>query len=152
MVEKIFHNVKITVFIKEEQDFDAIQDSFLELFPFGLQEAKVKLNKTQAQIVEDRKMIILDVLLTRNRQINDFMNNILSKMSSDVKKTIVEQIDTRIDEESNFYFRIDKDEFMNNNKIVLTDGGNCFHFKCHVATYPQNVENAKKVVVEFFEK
>lgn len=151
MVEKIFHNVTITVFIKQEEDFDEIKDSFLKLFPFGLTDAKVKLNKTQAHIAEDRKMTILDVCLTRNRQINDFMKHILSVFSKDSKNLIVEQIDTRIDAESNFYFRIDKTEFIKNEKLVLTDGGNCFHFKCHVATFPQSVEKSKEVVVDFFE-
>jgi RNA binding exosome subunit len=151
MVEKIFHNVNISVFVKDEEDYKLVEEFFLKLFPFNFKDAKVKLEKTEVQIVEERKMIILKVLLTRNRQVNDFMKNILQFFSKEDKDLIIEQIDTRIDKDSNFFFRIDKKSFIEEEKVVLTDDGNCFHFKCHVATYPQNLEKAKKLIISFFQ-
>lgn len=150
--EKIFHNVTVKVFVKEEDNYENIEKSFLTLFPFDLKEGKVKVNKIQAHIVEERKMFILEVLLTRNRQINDFMKNIMSIISKKDKDLIIEQLDTRIDEESNFFFRIDKEKYVNDKEVVLTDDGSCFHFKVHVATYPQSIEKAKELLIDFFKE
>jgi len=45
--------------------------------------------------------------------------------------------------------RIDKKKFTEEGEYELVDHGDCYHFKCHVATYPQDKEKAKELVKEY---
>lgn len=151
MVEKIFHSVVVNVFIKEEDNFEQVEQVFLNLFPFDLIKEKIIYEKTEALITEERKLNILKVILNRNRNMNDFMKSIKEKISIEDKNLLVEQLNSRIDEDLNFFFRINKDKLLKEGIFQLTDTGNCFHFKCHVATYPQNLEKAKEKIKLFFQ-
>jgi len=146
---KLFHNISVSVFIKEEEDYEVVKENFLKLFPFSLEEEKIGLSESKASTFNDKKITILEVRFTRNRQINEMMDFTKDKLSDSDKEMLVRQIDSRVDEETNFFFRLSKSKWINDEKYVVVDHGDCFHFRCHVATYPQNKEKAEQIVVNY---
>jgi RNA binding exosome subunit len=150
LLMKLFHDISINVFIKEDEDYDILKSSFLKLFPFNLDDMKVLLLESKASTFNNKFITILEVKLTRNKLINDFMDSIKEKLSQNDKDMVVDQIDSRIDEDSNFFIRLDKKKLILESKYIVTDDGDCFHLKCNVATYPVNKEKAKKVIIDYF--
>lgn len=149
---KLFHNILISVFIKPEEDFDSIKTAFLSLFPFDLEILKIPVNERNASTFNDRTIKIIEVKLEKNRIINEFMNHISEKLNHNDKAMLVRQLDSRIDDELNFFFRLSKKRLLEDNCFVVVDHGNCFHFKCHIATYPKNKDKAKELLSDFLEK
>jgi RNA binding exosome subunit len=149
---RCFHTIIVSVFVKEEEDYQQIKLGFLELFPFKPEDEKVIVSEKIVSTFNDRKIRILEVRLTKTRHINEFMQYIRAKMSDSDKKMIIEQIDSRVDGCMNFFFRLSKKKLLEEGKFVVVDHGDCYHFKCHVASYPQNREKAKVIVKNFFEE
>ncbi|MFT4304265.1 MAG: RNA-binding domain-containing protein [Candidatus Woesearchaeota archaeon] len=149
---KIFHSVVVSVFIKEEEDYNLIKDKYLELFPFDLKKARVLFFVQSASTFNERQIKILEVRIEKEKFLNEFMNNILLKISKNDIKMMLDQIDTRVDENGDFFFRISKEKVIQNKpEYIIVDDGNCYHFKCHVAAYPQNKQNAINVVTNFLD-
>jgi len=146
---KLFHSISVSVFIKEEEDYEIIKGKFLGLFSFDLKDSKVALSEKNVSILNDRSMVILEVRLARNGQINDLIEFVKSKLSDKDKQMLVQQLDSRVDEELNFFFRLSKPKLTESGKYVVVDDGDCYHFKCHIATYPQNREKGKELVKDF---
>ena len=61
---------------------------------------------------------------------------------------VVKQED-RLDEECNFFIRLDKEKLMNG-ECWITDSGDCYHIKISVAAFPKKKERAKQVVEQIF--
>lgn len=148
---KVFHNVIVNVFIKPEENYDEIKQAFLKLFPFDIAESKVQVSETNASTFEQRTIKIIEVVLHKEALINKLMEFTKEKMSEDDKKMIVRQLDSRVDDEVNFFFRLGKNRLLNGEYVVV-DHGNCFHFKCHVAAFPKKKEVAITVIKDYFEK
>ena len=62
--------------------------------------------------------------------------------------SILKQIESRLDEELNFFLRLDKEKWVNEKEMKLTDSGKCFHIKISVAAFPKNMD----IAIENFEK
>ena len=145
---KQFHSVKVRVFIHWKEDAAAIEDGLLLLFPFNLQNEKIPLAKTSASTFENRTVDILEIVLTKERHIKPLLSYIREKLSDADIALLLDQLPTRIDEEQNFFFRLAKDKVLDG-ELVITEDGNCYHFTCHVATYPKNSSAAQAVVRQF---
>ncbi len=135
------HTIKISVFIKEHEDEDLI----LNKFKTFILVKKAKINKNIATGFDEKEIIILETILEKNKEINEFLNNFFQAMEKDQKKILIKQIDSRMDSYNNFYVRIDKDKFLKD-KYIITDSGNCIHIKITVAAFPKTKDNAKKVI------
>ena len=143
---KVCHSIKITVFSYEDEDHLKIKESLLKLFPFNLEENKVSIKKTSAEGFSDKKIVIFEVILTKDKIISLFLENILSKLSKLHKEALLEQIESRLDENLDFFIRIDKTYWMEFEKIELTDSGKCFHIRMSISAFPKKRENAREVV------
>ena len=64
---------------------------------------------------------------------------------------MLEQKESRLDEDLNFFVRIDKEKWIDGKEMFLTDSGNCFHIKILIAAFPKKRENALKIVEKMFE-
>ena len=146
---KLFHNIIVSVFIKPEEDYDLIKAKFLSLFPFDLDEIKIPIMEKNASTFNERKIKIVEVKLVRNKIVSQFMEHIKEKMSEGDRSMILRQLDNRIDEELNFFFRFSKKRMLED-KFVVVDHGDCFHLKCHVVSYPKRKEKAIKSLIDFF--
>ena len=149
---KYAHSIKLTVFSYENENVQAILDAFLKFFPFSLEENKVELKKTEAKGATESNIAIFEAVLTKTKLINRFLDFILGSLDKKQKELILKQIESRLDENLDFFIRFDKEEWMNNKKLELTDSGKCFHLKINVAAFPKKREVGLKIVNELFSK
>ena len=143
---KYAHLVNLTAFSHEGEDSESIRDAFLRFFPFSLEENKVILNKTAAEGFHGRKIAVFEAKLVKNSLISKFLENLVSSLDEGQNQEILKQIDSRLDE------NLDKDLWIKENKLVLTDSGKCFHLKISIAAFPKKREVALNVIRDLFGK
>ena len=149
---KIAHQIKVKVFSyeKNNEDEKLVLDKFLQLFPFNLKDEKIELKNTNALGLNENKITIFEVALTKEKHTNLFLNNLIKNLDEEQKKFILSQLESRLDNNLDFFLRFDKTEYIQNNKLKLTDSGNCFHIKISVAAFPKKREIASGIVKEIF--
>ena len=149
---KYAHLIKTTVFSYEGENNESILEAFLRFFHFNLEDSKVILKKGSASGVNDKKIEILEIILTKNNLINQFLKNLTSNLDEIQRDQILMQAESRLDKNFDFFLRFDKDLWINEKKLVLTDSGKCFHIKISIAAFPKKREIALNVVKEIFKK
>ena len=149
---KYAHSIRLNVFSYENENSGIILESFLKFFPFSLKENKVELKKATAQGFNESTITIFEAVLTKTNLINQFLDFILSNLDKKQKELILKQIESRLDDNLDFFIRFDKEEWMNNNKLELTDSGKCFHLKINVAAFPRKRKVGLKIVKELIQK
>tara|TARA_B100000315_G_scaffold116861_1_gene107167 strand:+ start:4994 stop:5455 length:462 start_codon:yes stop_codon:yes gene_type:complete len=149
---KIAHQIKVKVFSyeKNNEDEKLVLDKFLQLFPFNLKDEKIELKNTNALGLNENKITIFEVALTKEKHTNLFLNNLIKNLDEEQKKFILSQLESRLDNNLDFFLRFDKNEYLKNNKLKLTDSGNCFHIEISVAAFPKKREIASGIVKEIF--
>ena len=149
---KIAHQIKVKVFSyeKNNEDEKLVLDKFLQLFPFNLKDEKIELKNTNALGLNENKITIFEVALTKEKHTNLFLNNLIKNLDEEQKKFILSQLESRLDNNLDFFLRFDKTEYIQNNKLKLTDSGNCFHIKISVAAFPKKREIARKIISQIF--
>ena len=100
---KYAHSLKASVFSNENEDSPSILDSLIAFFPFDLEKNKIQLVKSHAAGVNDKKIEIFEIVLTKESLINQFLKSILEKLTNSQKETISKQLDSRLDDELNFF-------------------------------------------------
>ncbi|MBU1199492.1 MAG: hypothetical protein KKF46_02440 [Nanoarchaeota archaeon] len=145
---KLANNIKVSVFVKPEDDEDKMKKKFISLFPFDLEKEKIVLQQSKATGFNQRKVIILEVDLEKERHTRSFLESFVSKLNDQQKTMLVSQ-DNRIDDECNFFLRLDKQKLLDD-EFWITDSGECFHVKINIAAFPKKKEKAKDVVKEIF--
>lgn len=143
---KYAHLIKLSVFSYEHENSEGILEAFLGFFPFNLEENKVLLKKSAAEGFNDRKITILEVILSKANLVNEFLENLLNNLNKEQKEQILMEAESRLDENLDFFIRFDKEEWLNNRKLELTDSGKCFHLKISIAAFPKKREIALNVV------
>jgi RNA binding exosome subunit len=149
---KLAHQIKIKVFSyeKNNEDDKLILDKFLQLFPFDLKDEKIELNKTNTKGFEERKITIFEVKLTKEKHTKQFLENLIQNIDEEQKKLILAQLESRLDDNLDFFLRFDKSEYLKNDKLKLTDSGNCIHVEISVAAFPKKREIGLEIVKEVF--
>ena len=146
---KIAHIINLRVFAYEREDAAKIEEKLNSLLPFRLEDEKLSVSRTIAQGFHEKKIIIFEVTLEKEKHTSKFLKNFRSLLSDDQKKLLVSQAQSRLDENYGFFIRIDKTKLLDEDRIWITDSGNCVHMKMTVAAYPTNKENALKVVKDW---
>lgn len=149
---KYAHSIKLTVFSYEHENLDLTLESFQSFFPFNLGDSKVLIKRTQAAGFNEKKITILEAVLEKNSLINDFLDNLLGNLDESQKTRIMLQLDSRLDKNLDFFLRFEKDQWMQDKKLVLTDGGECFHIRIGVAAFPKKRANALRILKGLFSK
>ncbi len=160
---KLANSIKVSVFIKTtgkpvesvsqdlqkpEEDEALIKEKFISLFPFSLEEEKLILKRSKAQGFNQRQIIIYEVELSKERHTNAFLKNLKDKLDEQQKKMLISQ-DNRLDENLDFFIRLDKPCLLSN-LFQVTDCGDCFHIKISIAAFPKKREIALEVVKRIF--
>ena len=138
--------IKVFSYEKNSEDESLILEKFLKLFPFELKDYKIELKKSVAEGFKGKKITIYEVTLIKNKHIKIFIENLAGKVDEDQKKLILLQKESRLDDNLDFFLRFSKDEYLRNDKLILTDSGNCFHIKISVAAFPKKREIALEIV------
>lgn len=147
---KYAHLIKIDVFSKEGEDENAIIKRLLSLIPFDIEEQKIKLEKSKAEGFGDKSINIFEITLAKDSHINQFLKNLKEKLADEQKELILKQAESRLDQDFDFFLRFDKEKLINEDKLWLTDSGNCFHIKISIAAFPRKRENGLEMIKEIF--
>lgn len=151
MTDKFAHNIKITVYINDEEDETKITNTFLSLIPLDLEKEKLSLEKTSVKGTTERNISILGLFIDKQRHIKAVLKNLKELLGTENCITLINQRSSRLDEHLHFYIRLDKQDLMNN-KATLVDHGNCFHIKMTIAAYPAKREIAQDMIRDFFKQ
>ena len=149
---KYAHSIKLNTFSHENENSEKILNSFLKFFPFNLEENKIGLKKPNAKGFNESTIAIFEVILTKTKLINQFLDFILDNLDEEQKQTILNQLESRLDENLDFFIRFNKEEWINSNKLELTDSGKCFHLRISIAAFPRKREVALKIMRKLFDK
>lgn len=149
---EIAHSVTVRVFCGEEENESEVVGGLKSLLPFGIEKEKISVQKQTAFGFSDKRISILEVTLTKKRHIKAFLESLLPKIQATDKQMLLRQLDSRVDNEANFFVRFDKEMLAKRNELLVTDSGNCYHIKIKIAAYPSSKENAIKVVKELLLK
>lgn len=141
---RVVNNISVRVFCREVKDRELIVNRLKLLLPFDLEKEKVKIEERSAEGFEDRQIKIFSVELNRERHTNAFINNLIENLGEE-KKTLLEQLESRLDNELNFFIRLDK-EMLLKGRFVLTDSGNCYHIRINIASFPKSRANAVNAI------
>ena len=144
------HNIHITVFCKPEEDTKLIAKKLLFLVPLDLKKEKIELKRTNATGFNEKKITILEVYLEKESHTNLFINNLIKNLTDEQKSLIKEQAESRLDDELNFFLRLDKSKLINKNKLLLTDQGDCYHIRIKIAAFPKNKKVALNNIQTLF--
>lgn len=143
---KIAHNIRLSVFAKEDEDAGAIKQKLISLVPFDLEQEKLELKSQTAQGFQEKKIRIYELTLTKERHTNKFLQSLKECLDNDQKELLIGQRSSRLDQELNFFIRLDKTNLLQDDKLIVTDSGSCFHIRISIAAYPANRDTAMQVV------
>lgn len=147
---KYAHLIKLTAFSYEYENSQSIGEAFLDFFPFNPEENKIVLKKTTADGFNERRILIFEAILAKSNLISHFLQNLLANLDESQKKQILIQAESRLDKNLDFFLRFDKDSWIQEKRLVLTDSGKCFHLKISIAAFPKKRYVALNVVKDLF--
>lgn len=147
---KLAHNIQLTVFSYEEEDFDTVRNTLLSLCPFNLELEKISLNISTATGFNEKKIKLISIFLKKEKHTNSFLTALKNALPEEQKNLLLSQLDSRLDSELNFFIRLNKPKLLNS-IFQLTDSGDCFHIKLSVAAYPSKREVALELLRHWFE-
>ncbi len=149
-MDSFLHSACLRVFAKEEEDLEKIRQKFLSFFPFDLEEEKITIEGHTVLGSKDKKIKTLEVCLQKKRHLKKFLEQFLQKITSEQKEMLVRQKESRLDEDLDFFIRLDKQKLLENGEYFITDSGNCFHFKLSIAAFPAKREIALQIIDKIF--
>jgi RNA-binding protein len=135
---KYAHSVRLSVFSYEKNNDELVLSKLLSLIPFP--KDKIDLKQKKADGFNKKSIAVFQVTVSRQRQINELLESLMGKLDKDQKKVILSG--NRLDDNLDFFLRFDKTEYLDKNKLKVTDSGNCFHVKIGVASFPKKRELA----------
>ncbi len=138
--------VEARVFVKEGEDEENIKSGLLSLFPYGLGEQKIRLDRKSATGFNEKKIIILSVKLEKDRHMNAFIRGLMERLSASQKSLLVQQLSSRVDDGSNFFVRFDKKTMLGKGALKIIDSGDCYHIRIGIASYPSRKDIAVKIM------
>lgn len=141
---RLAHNIKITVFSKEE-DPGRIREALISLTGFELEKEKLSIKQSTAMGFKEKKIRILEIVLKKEKHTNMFLSRLMAALKKEQKEMLLRQIESRLDSNLDFFVRLDKEKLLNN-ELWITDSGNCYHIKISIAAYPSTREKAVEIV------
>jgi RNA binding exosome subunit len=148
---KYLNSATITVFAKpNEEDIAATRKALLDLVPLSLEEEKIELKEERATGFNEQPIRILSITLTKTAHTNTFLKKLLTLLSKADKQMLIEQRESRLDNELTFFIRLDKDRWLASREAEVTDSGKCFHIKLNLAAFPARRPDALELVEKIF--
>ncbi len=147
---KLLNNIKISVFVKEGEDEEKIAEKLRSFIPLDLEEEKVSLERKRATGFNDKKIVVLEIILQKEKHANAFLKHLEKILGSEQKELLMKQAESRLDEDFNFFIRFDKQKLLGNNEYHITDSGKCFHIKMNIACFPRKREKAMGIIQNIF--
>lgn len=145
-----FHAVNCRLITDVDDDMDAVLASFRRfLVDVDIEKEKIVVSRDAFIDSTEAKRYVCMMQIKTARVVRTFVKQLFVALSVEQKKVIKSQLETRIDEECQFFLRFEKNSFVKDGKIVLTDGGHCFHITLTVASFPHKKSVAVSVVEKY---
>ncbi len=148
---KIVHHITITVFEKNEERIQTIQKTFTRLLPIDFKDEKININHETAIGFHQKTIHILRLITNKNRLNNLVLKTLFDHLSNHDLKILAQQKESRIDDQGNFYIRLDKKALFDQ-QFILTEKGDCFHFKIKLAAFPATKQGYLRAVDILFHR
>ncbi len=142
---KYANSVQIRVFAKEGEDAEKIMQGLKEIAPFDYGAEKIQFEIRAATGFNEARIKIYNIKLEKERHTKKFLENLIGKLSSEQKQLLLRQKESRLDNELDFFIRLDKEKLINN-EYWITDSGNCYHTTISIAAFPRNREVALNII------
>ena len=139
------HQIAVSVFVQDGEDEAAIVAALRQLFPFGLAEEKIALERKTAAGFHDLPIVIYGALLTKEKHTSAFLDALIGRLDREQRQLIADEALLRVDDACSFFLRLDKAALLQG-KYGITNGGSCFHIKMSIAAFPKKKERAVEVV------
>jgi RNA binding exosome subunit len=97
----------------------------------------------------EKKIKIFEIRLEKQRHLKQFLEFLVGSLSDEQKGLILRQRESRLDEELDFFIRLDKQRWLSG-EIFITDSGDCFHIKMSIAAFPAKREAAMRIIDKIF--
>ncbi|MEM4336831.1 MAG: RNA-binding domain-containing protein [Candidatus Woesearchaeota archaeon] len=149
---KLAHTIKLSVFVNEGEEEAQILERMKSFLPLDFDIEKITIQRQKATGLKENKIIILTLNLEKEKHTNVFIETLINNLNQKQREILLREAQSRLDNELNFYIRIDKKKLMEENKFYITDSGNCFHIKIHIAAFPKKREKALEVIRRFLNK
>lgn len=149
-MKKQAHSITISVFVYEGEDEATTAETLTAFLPENFSEENVQIMVEEIKVLEGKDMTIFSVTLTKQRHIKYVIAKLKESLGKEQCQTIALQ-KNRVDVEGNFYLRLNRTKLEEEGETVVTDDGNCFHFKIVLAAYPKTVVNAITVAQTLFD-
>lgn len=154
---KYFHNAEITVFIKppfdSEEEFKEKLDYFIKNINPDKFKKDIIFKKKKIPGTEEfpEEIITFIYKITQPKYAEKLFMHIRENVDALTLKKYDESLELRIDETGTICMRLDKDDFIQKEKLLLVEHGNCIHIKMNIAAYPCNKETAIKTYEKYLE-
>lgn len=138
-MERLTNTIRLTAVCKEVAERDEIHDVLKELIgdlkdvDLSLVKDDVRVNKTY-----DPLHTISARLYSQPEQ-RAFIDFLKSSMSDDQKQELLEEASSHLDEHLNFFFRLDKQEFLRS-KAVFVHKGDVIQLRLNMCAHPKRQE------------
>ncbi len=130
--------IAISAFDKENSE--ELKERLIALLPEELQKKENILKQEQAQGFNEKTINILNISLTKKRETRLMLDHLLELLGSS-RLQLERELDSRLDDELNFFIRLDKDAWRHD-EVKIVEHGNCIHIKIGIITYPRKREEA----------
>ena len=148
---KYLNSVTLSIFAKpSEEDTAAIKKALIELVPLNIEEEKITVKEETAHGFNGQTIKIFTIVLTKQAHTTVFLKALVQRLSEEQKALLASQKESRLDSELNFFIRLDKDKWLIDRTMFITDSGRCFHIKMHLAAYPARRADALVLVEKIF--
>lgn len=148
---KLAHTIGLRVFCDgtDEQD---VKESLAALLSLTGAPRPLSVTRTGATGVHDNIIVILEATIEKDAHIREFLDQVMGRLGEDDLTLLNKQLPTRIDEELNLFLRFDKEAWMKEQQLRVTEAGTCFHLTIKLAVFPKKREKALALAAEILKK
>ncbi len=148
---KYLNNLVLSAFAKPyQEDVIAVRKGLVELVPLNLAEEKLEVKEETAQGFNEQPIKIFTIMLVKESHTNAFLKALLNRLTNEQKELLLRQRESRLDDELRFFIRLDKDKWISDRRIFITDSGHCFHIKMQLAAFPASRKAGLALVEKIF--
>lgn len=134
-----FHYVEFQAYCHATEDPDKVKKAMENLAG-----RELEINVSDAEGYYGNPIKILEAKISRNPEMDAFFEGLPGTLLKELR----DELDRRIDERCNFFFRVDKGAAYEG-EISLARGGNSIRVRARVESYPSKKETAVEKMREY---
>ncbi len=137
-----FHYIEFQAYCHATEDQERVKEAMENL---AGRELETEISDAEGYYGNPIK--ILEAKISRNPEMDAFFED----LPEPILKELHDEVERRIDERCNFFFRIDKGKAYED-ELALTRGGNSIRVRARVESYPSRKETAVEKMREYLDQ